>query len=253
MSMQDNAPQNTPTPVQFDKADFDQPSAAAVSCVFCKKPVGESYYEINGQITCNACRQECEKAISGGSGSARFFKALFLGLVAAIVGAAIWYAVTVLTGYELGLIAIVVGLLVGFAVRKGSEGRGGWVYQLLAILLTYSAIVSTYVPPMLKSIDEENAKQASLAASVQGGNSASQEIAPEAKAVKFFLKVAILFAFSFALPFLAGFENAIGLLIIGFALYEAWQINKRTRIQITGPYQLSFSGHHPIQMPPAAT
>jgi hypothetical protein len=30
----------------------------------------------------------------------------------------------------------------------------------------------------------------------------------------------------------------IGLLIVGFALYEAWKINKRQRIDFSGPFQL---------------
>ena len=40
------------------------------------------------------------------------------------------------------LIAIVVGLFVGRAVRWGSGGRGGRLYQGLAVVLTYLAIVS---------------------------------------------------------------------------------------------------------------
>src|SRR5207248_894584 len=58
------------------------------------------------------------------------------------------------TGYELGLIAIVVGLLVGGAVRKASHGRGGAVYQTIAIFMTYAAIVFNYTPDLFKIIHE---------------------------------------------------------------------------------------------------
>ncbi len=51
-----------------------------------------------------------------------------------------------LTGYEFGLIAILVGYAVGIAVRRGSSGRGGWPYQLLAVGLTYASIVGSYLP-----------------------------------------------------------------------------------------------------------
>src|SRR5207248_11778526 len=41
-----------------------------------------------------------------------------------------------------------------------------------------------------------------------------------------------------AAPFLAGFGNLIGWLIIGFALYEAWKINRRRAFDIKGPFRL---------------
>ena len=41
---------------------------------------------------------------------------------AALVGAAIWALITVLTEYQIGFMAVGVGLLVGFAMRKGGQG-----------------------------------------------------------------------------------------------------------------------------------
>ena len=63
--------------------------------------------------------------------------------------------------------------------------------------------------------------------------------------------VALVFAciIAFAAPVLAGFENIIGLLIIGFALWEAWKINKRTVVEFTGPYALA-GGSAPPPPPP---
>jgi hypothetical protein len=52
------------------------------------------------------------------------------------------------------------------------------------------------------------------------------------------LAFAVLIAFLYLAPILAGFENIIGMLIIGFALYEAWKINKRVKVEITGPFQV---------------
>ena len=71
------------------------------------------------------------------------------GFAAAAGGALLWAGVTHVTGYELGIVAIVVGFAVGVAVKLGSGGRGGLPYQLLAVALTYLAIVSTYVPALL--------------------------------------------------------------------------------------------------------
>jgi hypothetical protein len=63
------------------------------------------------------------------------------GAVAALIGAALWAAITVFTQFQIGWMAIGVGFLVGFAVRwlgKGiglSFGIAGAVLSLLGCLL----------------------------------------------------------------------------------------------------------------------
>jgi hypothetical protein len=44
------------------------------------------------------------------------------GLVASLLGAAIWAGITVATGYQIGFMAIGVGILVGYAVRVAGKG-----------------------------------------------------------------------------------------------------------------------------------
>jgi hypothetical protein len=56
--------------------------------------------------------------------------------------------------------------------------------------------------------------------------------------VQILIAVGFLLAFAMAAPFLGGFENIIGIFIIGFALWEAWKINRRTPMQIEGPFRL---------------
>ena len=51
-------------------------------------------------------------------------RALLLGLGAAILGAAVFFLVRWITGYELGLISIVVGIGIGVAVRTGAKVTG---------------------------------------------------------------------------------------------------------------------------------
>src|SRR5262249_59140123 len=80
-------------------------------------------------------------------------------MLAATVGAVIYYAFVRATGANWALIAIVVGFMVGGAVRKGTGNRGGRLYQLLAVFLTYSSIVAMNVPLLieefLKRSDED--------------------------------------------------------------------------------------------------
>jgi hypothetical protein len=50
--------------------------------------------------------------------------------------------------------------------------------------------------------------------------------------------IAAILALTLALPFLAGFQNLMGIVIIGIGLYEAWKLNKRETLQITGPFEI---------------
>lgn len=97
----------------------------------------------------------------------------------------------------------------------GSHGKGGWLYQLLALFLTYTSIVSTWVPMIVRT---------------WGGES------PELSGAGLYI---VAFIFSYAMPFLMGFENIIGLLIMAFGLWEAWKINKRSDDELTGPFSVT--------------
>ena len=97
-------------------------------------------------MLCESCHLAFQNAKAPGNAASRFFGAAALGTVAAAIGCALWMLVTELTGYEIGLIAIAVGYLVGMAVHVGARRVGGVAYQLLAVFLTYSAVVMTYVP-----------------------------------------------------------------------------------------------------------
>lgn len=59
------------------------------------------------------------------------------GLIAAIVGAALWATITALTHYQIGWMAVGVGFLVGFGVRllgKGMDQKFGVVGALFSLL-----------------------------------------------------------------------------------------------------------------------
>jgi hypothetical protein len=145
-------------PLQFDHVEYAAPGPRA-ACKACGQPMQGVYYEVNGLPFCEGCRQQLQQSLSGGSAIGRFARATLYGLLAGLAGAAIYYGVREATNSEFGLISIVVGLMVGKAVKKGSNGRGGWFYQGLAMFLTYTAIVSTYIPPVIQAIrnraDEE--------------------------------------------------------------------------------------------------
>jgi hypothetical protein len=138
--------------LQFDQAEYATPAPAGPACGVCKRPIDDAYYEINGKIVCAQCRQQIEAAFRGGSRLARALKALILGSLAAVAGAAIYYGIIRATGYNIGLVAIVVGFMVGGAVRKGSGNRGGRFYQVLALFLAYIAIALMHVPMLVEGM-----------------------------------------------------------------------------------------------------
>jgi hypothetical protein len=214
--------------LQFDHAEFDGGPTGPTSCAACAKTLADTYYQVGSVITCEACKGQIEsqwaRESAMGARLGRGVRATVFGLVAAIAGGAIYYAVMAVTdGWQVGLISVLVGFMVGSAVRRGAQGRGGWPYQGLAMFLTYSAIVLSFVPLMIRAADGATfgAPRRSAAAVL----SLAIESAPR----------------FYTLPFQMLFHsvsNAIVVLIIAFGVYEAWKLNRKQDLRFSGPYNL---------------
>jgi hypothetical protein len=207
--MTDNQPTETKG-LQFDKAEFSNATPANSVCVACKAAITHEYFQTNGKVICPPCRESIDAQLTGGSANNRFIKALVLGIGAGIAGCAIYYTVYKLSESQWGLISILVGYMVGWAINKGSAGRGGWVYQTMAVLITYLSIVGCFIP-ILHDIDAT-------------------------------IPVISLIITSIALPFLNGTKGFLGILIIGFGVYQAWRMNKKLNLNITGPFTIGSTG-----------
>jgi hypothetical protein len=199
--------------IQFDKAEFGDSAIPVFACAACGKPVGDYYFEINGKTVCGDCKQRVEARFTKGLGTQKILRAVGAGSLAALLGFGIYFIIKAATGYEFGLIAVLIGVMVGAAVRWGSGGSGGWLYQTMAMFLTYNSITLTYV-----------------------------HIDPDEWMDHF----ASHLAEAYVLPFTMGFQNVVGLIILAFGLYQAWRINKKARVEISGPYRAS-----PKAPPPA--
>jgi hypothetical protein len=238
--------------LQFDRAESERGASGltgTMTCSVCGRALKDSYYAVNGHIVCNTCRRSGEADWNRGGSAGRFGKAVVLGILATIACSILWYVVLEATNSQLGILAVVVGLVIGGAVRKGSNGRGGWRYQTLAIFLTYTAIVSSYVPFIVEGMRERSAQatKASTPADTlsaftpavttdsTAGTSRDSKMGP----LGFVIGIVVLLAVLYATPFLAGIENLIGVLIIGFALYEAWKLNRRKELRVSGPHLVS--------------
>jgi len=231
-----------PNDLQFDRVEPARSEApAAFACSFCSTPLYSSYYEINGRAVCEACRYRVEQQVESGAGAGGFGRAALAGLGAAAVGSGLYYGVRALTGYEIGLVAILVGFMVGKAVRWGTLGRGGRGYQVLAVFLTYMSISSTYLPVIFKSFAE--ARKGKTTAAAQADPAPKPAAAKEGLTPgKLLVGLGALFVIAAAGPIVAGMQSPILLLIVGFGLWEAWKLNRRFPLTITGPLQVGHPG-----------
>lgn len=192
--------------LQFEKAEFGT-AATGTPCTVCKTAITSDYFQVNGQVVCPPCRKSIELSMTGGSGSARYVRALAFAVAAGVAGWVVYYAVLALFSLQVGLIAILVGYMVGFAVKKGCGSRGGWVYQTMAVLITYISIAASYIPSIMQEVEEITLLGAII-------------IAP-------------------LVPFLTLPDNLIGLLIIAFGLYQAWVMNRKPALAFTGPFTVT--------------
>ena len=262
------------SPLKFDNT-VEQPPSESV-CAACGTALRTTYHMLGDSMICGRCRGQHEMAM-GGAGAHLFARAVMFGVGAAIVGAAIYYAILAATGYSIGIIAIFVGYLVGRAVNVGSKGKGGRKYQLLAALLTYFAMSSTYLVEGLRQIGQESSNKSADSTSTIAAPSATSsdsvaetdeyqeaETSPDLLGTSgkvdsaagsrhaqpsgsvLILLVAVVTLLLLA-PILAGFSSPILLLILGFGVFQAWKMNRRISADITGPFNLRAAPLPPAQ------
>ncbi len=197
--------------LQFERADFG--TAPAQACIGCHQPIAGDYYDVNGQAFCPACRTALVQAHGASPGAAAFVRALVAGLGAGAVGSTLHYLIYRLTGYQLGLVAIAVGFLVGRAVRWGTGGRGGVLYQVLAVCITYAAIAFSFLPYVV-----ERNETLGLA------------------------DLPLLIPFMLAVPVQIGISSPFLFVIFGIGLWEAWRFTAPVTLAITGPFRAAPVG-----------
>jgi len=236
-----------PPPLQFDTlvprvTPSDVSTAQGVTCASCQQAITSEYFDVNGQSVCNACKAQLEHLVQTPRGWGLFAKAAVFGLVAAILGAVLYYAVIAITNFEIGIVAIAIGFMVGWAIRKATANRGGRRYQVLALVLTYWSVGLAYTPLTFQQLAEENKKE-QVQESRDAAPAAPPESSEEATVLSIPIVLAILVGFSLALPVLAVFgslpSGLISAFIIGIGMRQAWQMTGVPPLQISGPYRIA--------------
>jgi hypothetical protein len=210
----------------------------------CQRGISTEYFDVNGQSVCASCRTQLAEMAEMPRGWGVFGKAALFGLVAAIAGAILYYAVIAITNFEIGIVAIAIGYMVGWMVRTGAAGRGGLRFQVLALVLTYWAVGLAYTPLTFQQIAEEDKKEQTAATTTEPAATAPSEPSDAGEtAVNIPLALGILFGFSLALPVLAVISSLPGGLISGaiiaFGMMQAWKMTGAPPLQISGPYRIA--------------
>jgi hypothetical protein len=242
-------------PLQFETATPSVRGAPeapqGVTCTACQQPIADQYYDVNGQPVCASCREMIEERMKTPRGFGVLIRASLFALVAAILGAVLYYAVIAITNFEIGIVAIAIGYMVGYAIRMATGGRGGRRFQVLAVVLTYWAVGLAYTPLVFRDMNNQN-QQASQTSTTETPTPATapapadpQSSAADDSSVQVSLTFAILFliAFSFALPVLSVVSSMPGGLIsaaiIAFGMHQAWRMTGVPHVEITGPYRIA--------------
>jgi len=220
-----------PESLQFRKAEHAEEPLNGPRCTICSKPIVGTYYHAQGQVVCPACA----KAVEAGQNAPpahTLLKSFIYGLGAAIAGTALFSIVWIVTNYQLALIAILIGYMVGKAVRHASKGLGGRPQQILAVLLTYFSITTSYIPVGVYHYSQK--PKAAVAA---------QAAAPKHSAgpTTWSGIVLALLMLVVAAPFMSlnqGLGGILTLLIVFWGLQRAWHLTGRSNILVMGPYEV---------------
>jgi hypothetical protein len=190
---------------KFDVVDAVTPVGTA-PCAECRGAIVDTYYEADDGVVCAACHARITSARAPEGHHAPFSRALGFGTVAAAFSAAVYFGLLAALGREVSLALILVGFAVGKAVRMGARRRGGRRYQWLALGLTYTTMVTTYVPFVLK-----------------GSTGAD---------------LGALLLLAVAAPVLEGLDHGLTLIMIAIALGQAWRTNRRVNPKLVGPFRV---------------
>ena len=190
---------------KFDVADAVTPVGTA-PCAECRSAIVDTYYEAGDGVVCAACQTRIASNLEPDLTRGRFSRAARFGTAAAAAAAAVYFGLLAAIGHEVSIALILIGFMAGRGVRIGARGRGGRRYQWLALGLTYLAMVTTYVPFVLKGSDASDA--------------------------------GALLLLAIAAPILEGLGHGLTLIMMAIALGQAWRMNRRVEPKLAGPFRV---------------
>src|ERR1039457_1126726 len=235
--MPEFGPPLSPQDLQFQHAEPIGDAASegsAQTCAACKQPVGDTFYQAQSHMVCPPCATRIQAAQQAAPPLSLMRAALYGG-AAALGGWAIYALVAIVLHAEIGIIAILVGWMVGKAIRHASYGRGGRPQQILAVVLTYFAITTSYIPVIVYQYarSPHRVEQRQQAQTTDAPSDARPRISFSGIALFLLIRAALA-------PFLSltsGISAWISLFILFIGLRYAWKLTERREILLMGPYR----------------
>jgi hypothetical protein len=102
-------------------------------------------------------------------------------------------------------------------IRKGARSLGGLPYQILAVSITYLCIAANYAPDIYLKLRPRGMPSIEL--------------------------IVGTVLYSLGVPFFGGAKNILGIIIIGFGLYQAWRMTGKAKLPLSGPYRVGGGPH----------
>jgi hypothetical protein len=230
--------------LSFDRASYETSDRLASPCTNCNGALGEQYWQWQTRPVCATCRTNISALLSTSQSKPAFARAVLLGGLTAF-GCGIAYAVFVhFTEYQLALLTIGIAFVIAKVLRHCSHGVGGRKYQVLALALTYFASAMGYGPGLIAGLREGPGKEVSpktaMAAAAATPTSPARPDGPDEHSVfGVLVALAVMFALLLAAPLFAATHAPIGLLIIGFGLWEAWKLTQGLPLVLDGPFRVA--------------
>lgn len=240
-----------PAALQFDAVVPRESGApgdsAGMACKVCQARLADEYFDVNGNPICRDCSNTVVSQAETPRGVGVLARAAALGAVGAVLGAALYFLVLVVTGWQVGLVAIAIGFMVGFGVRLGTQGRGGRRFQVLAVVLTYWAVGLAYSSLVIKEMvagpaTEQGATAAPAADAPAALEADAASDGSEGEGASLAVSLLMMLAFTFALPVLVIVQSLPGgilsAVIIVFGMMQAWRMTAAPQIQVLGPFRI---------------
>jgi len=228
-----------PVDLQFQHAEALPQEGAPGSqlCVACRRPTGNTYFHAQGQAVCPLCAERIQSGQQAPPASS-LGRAVLYGLGAAVAGCILYALVAIITGWQIGWVALIVGTLVGKAIRHASNGMGGRPQQILAVILTYFAISTSFVPVVLYEA-AKHPERFARPAQTEEARQAAQTEARERPVRTVVGALVSLLLLGLAAPFfdVASVSGLITLFLIFIGMQRAWKLTARPEILIMGPYE----------------
>ncbi len=128
-----------------EAAAGEPPVLGPMTCELCSAGITPGTEKFaNGHRICPSCAAQLDAELSQGQASAEVLpRAAAFGALGAIVAAAAWAAVVIITNYEIGYLAVLVGFLAGYGVKFGAKGQHGKQLQRAALACTVVGLIAT--------------------------------------------------------------------------------------------------------------